>query len=296
MAIAHATEAMKPLMLSSSVTGGRGAAPHHASYLAHAGGAKELDNWASSACRGIGRPRGEASVARMVAPDHLLRIVHAPLRGPEATPLEMRRALELGACSIGWTEAYRRVGFLRRRLMWRTAVGESPTSLRGPGDVPVMVRRHHRPVDRWAIKACDAAHPLRLAHERWLTGFAYQHPLGLIEHIAAHTDPIQAPTATLSMRRAYRTNMERLETVVTVSLELGRLPVVTGDLNLGSSSPLEFAPRHVFDRLNLKVWSVGVDWVAWHRSLIPVRRRVIAPDVNGQDHPWLVIDFEGWRR
>lgn len=231
----------------------------------------------------------------MVDAEHLLRIVHAPLRGPEATKAEMHRALELGACSVGWSEAYRHIPYLRRRPAWRIAVGHSDTSLRGPGDVPVMVRRHHKPVDRWAVKACAPAEPLRLAPERWVTGFAYRHPLGTIEHIAHHPNPIGNPDATLSMRREYRNSMERLEQTVRVALELGRLPVVTGDLNVPASSPLEFAPRHVFERLNLKWWAVGVDWVAWHRSLIPVHRETLDREQNGQDHPWLLIDFEGWR-
>lgn len=236
-----------------------------------------------------------ATLAPMAESEHLLRIVHAPLRGPEVTTREMRRALKLEACSIGWTEAYRRIPFLLRRPSWRIAVGHSQTSLRGPGDVPVIVRRHHPLVDRWAIKACDAASPLRLAPERWITGLAYRHPLGVIEHIAHHPNPIMNPDATLSMRREYRNSMERLEACARAALELGRLPVITGDLNVTPASPLEFAPRQVFDRLNLKWWAVGVDWVAWHRHLVPVARRVIERDVNGQDHPWLVIDFEGWR-
>lgn len=231
----------------------------------------------------------------MADADHLLRIVHAPLRGPEVTRGEMKRALELGACSDGFTEAYNRIPYLRRRLSWRIAVGHSETSLRGPGDVPVMVRRHHRPLERWAVKACDAAEPLRLAPERWITGFAYDHPLGEIEHINHHPNPILNPAATLSMRREYRQSMEELERRIDRSLRAGRLTVVTGDLNVTASSPLEFAPRNLFERLNLKWWSVGVDWIAWHRNLIPVHREVIGRDENGQDHPWLLIDFEGWR-
>lgn len=231
----------------------------------------------------------------MADADHPLRIVHAPLRAPIARPADIQRALALGGCSVGPTEAYRLIGYLRRRPSWRIAVGRSETSLRGPGDVPVLVRRHHKPVDRWAIKACGPADPLRLAPERWITGFAYRHPLGTIEHIAHHPHPILNAAATLSMRRGYRESMERLEQCVRVSLELGRLPVVTGDLNVTRASALEFAPRAMFERLGLKAWSVGVDWIAWHRSLVPVGRRVIERQENGQDHPWLVLDLEGFR-
>lgn len=256
--------------------------------------ARRLDNSVASACRALAGVLEGATLALMADVDHLLRIVHAPLRGPEATRADLKHALELGACSIGFTEAYHYTRYLRRRPSWRIAVGHSEHSLRGPGDVPVLVRRHHAAVDRWAIKACDAGEPLRLAHERWITGFAYRHPLGVIEHIDHHPDAVQAPTATLSMRRLYRESMERLETCVRVALELGRLPVVTGDLNLPAHNPLPYAPRAVFGRLGLKTWSVGVDWIAWHKDLIPVDRAVIAD--NGQDHPWLSIDFEGWRR
>lgn len=231
----------------------------------------------------------------MADADHLLRIVHAPLHAPTVTHLEIRRALRLGACSIGWSEAYRHIPFLRRRPLWRIAVGRSETSLRGPGDVPILVRRHHPPVDRYSFKACGPAEPLRLAPERWVTGFAYRHPLGVIEHVVHHPNPIMAPAATLSMRRAYRESMEKLEKALEVTLRLGRLPVVTGDFNLGHAGVLEYSPRAIFERLNLKYWCVGVDWVAWHRNLVPVGRRVIERADNGQDHPWLVIDFEGWR-
>lgn len=234
--------------------------------------------------------------AGMVSVDHRLRILHAPQHGPSFTLEQARLALNLGACSVGFTEAYRLIPALRRRPRWRIAVGHSETSRRGPGDVPVMVRRHHKPVDRWALKACEAAEPLRLAPERWITGFAYRHPLGVIEHIATHPDPIMAPAATLSMRREYREHMRQLETALHVSLELGRIPVLTGDLNVGQRRTPDFAPLNIIQRAGLEFWCVGVDWIAWHPSLVPVRRQTIPREEKGHaGHPWLWIDFEGFR-
>lgn len=241
----------------------------------------------SPACRARARARAGA----IVAPMRPLRVVHAPLHGPSATRREMHDALELRADSVGYTEAYNRIPYLARRPWWRISVGHSETSRRGPGDVPVLVARRNRPVDRWAIKASEAGTPLKFAPERWVTGFAYRHALGVIEHVNHHPNPL----VSLSARREARRSMERLEQCLEVSLKLGRLPVVTGDFNQTKNHIGEYSPREVFDRLNLRWWAVGLDWVAWHRSLIPVGRRVIPRVRNGQDHPWLVIDFEGWR-
>jgi hypothetical protein len=231
-----------------------------------------------------------------VPDQHPLRIVAAPLHGPTVTKREMKLALDLGACSIGWSEADRRIPYLRRRPSWRIAVGRSddPRVLRGPGDVPISVRRHHRPLERYAFKACERAEPIELAPERWVIGFAYEHPLGDIEHINHHPNPFNAPRATLSLRREYRQSMLALERAGERALRKRRLLVITGDMNLTARSPLEYAPRQVFDRLNLKWWTNEVVWIAHHRSLIPIERRTVT--TNGQDHPWLVIDFEGWRR
>lgn len=222
-----------------------------------------------------------------------MRVVIAPLHGPDATLSEAHRALNLGACSVGYSEAYHLIPYLRRRPWWRIAVGELGAHPRGAGDVPVLVRRDHAVIERWAIQACDAAQPLELAPARWITGFAYEHPLGVVEHINPHPNPYFAPRATLSLRKAYVENMDALEVRIRRSLNLGRLPVVGGDLNMSRVHGMPYAPRELFDRLGLRTWSQGVVWIAYPRSLVLTGMRVL--EDNGQDHPWLVADFEGFR-
>jgi hypothetical protein len=220
----------------------------------------------------------------------VLTIVHAPLHGPTADAATIRRACSFGGDSIGFTEAYepqtRRA--IRARLRHRLVVGKSATDpRRGPWDVPILVHRRN-PLERgWAIKACDASTPVKIAPERWLTGAIYDHRFGLIEHIAAHPNAaIDGQPPDLDRVLKYRENMRRLESRIMLAQRNGRTVVVTGDLNYPAGGPW-WAPEAVFRRCDLDTWRVGIDWVAWAPHLRLRRRDVLA----GPDHPWLVAGF-----
>lgn len=225
----------------------------------------------------------------------VLTIVHAPLHGPTANAAAIRHATTLGGDSIGFTEAYepqtRRA--IRSRLRHRLVVGKSATDpRRGPWDVPILAHRRNPFVDGWAVKACDASEPERIAPERWLTGAVYEHRFGTVEHIAAHPNAaIKGQPADLDRVLKYRENMRRLESKIRRAQRSGHIVAVTGDLNYPAGGP-SWAPEAMFDRLELATWRVGIDWFAWSPFLRQRRRDVLPGQgpASGR-HPWLVGGF-----
>lgn len=227
-----------------------------------------------------------------------LTILHAPCHGPSLDLAAIRFATSLGADSIGWTEAYRRVPALRRRIRYRTRVGNPNgipgASIRGACDVPIMVHRGRRLLDWWAFKACDASEPLRIAPDRWLTGVIYEHPFGEVEHIDAHPNAaVQGRPLDLDRVRQYARQMRRLESRILRAQRAGRIVIVSGDLNWSLGSDLDplFAPRRLFERLDLHWWREGIDWIAYSPHLRLVTRDVHGPTLTGSDHPWMLARF-----
>lgn len=227
---------------------------------------------------------------------HPLTILHAPCHGPTVTPHHIRHALTLGACSVGFSELYERVPYLRERPSWRTTVGNPPNDthdeLRGAHDAPIATRRHHEQVRSFAMRACDASTPLKLAPPRWVQSDTYVHPLGDVEHITAHPNAavVGLDPARVDRVKKYVATMGVLERRIKLALKRKRLVVVTGDLNYPAlADVVDWSPHAMFARTGLKVWAIGVDYVAHGPGLRPVDRQVITD--NGQDHPWMMRRF-----
>lgn len=242
----------------------------------------------------------------MIADHHLLGVLQASCHGPSMTHRTIRYALskEFSACVVNFSEAYRHEAFLYDRESWRVTLpiireGDGPNVVRGKGDAPVLVRRHHHLIASWSMKACAGSVPVKLAPPRWFNGQTFDHPLGPVEAMAAHPHAaIRGLPETLDRVEKYAESMRRLEERISHSLDRHRLPVVTGDLNypdVGQAGP-PWCPSRMFARLGLKTWSVGVDWIAYHPRLVPLQRRVIGRDQTGQDHPWLHATFTGFHR
>lgn len=224
-----------------------------------------------------------------------IAVLHAPCHAPSLDLGAVRLATSLDADSIGWSEAYERIPLLRTRLRYKVRVGTSRTDpRRGARDVPILRRRSRREVDWWAIKACGPSEPIRIAPERWITGVAYETGFGVVEHIAAHPHAaVQDRDPDLDRVEGYRQNMRRLESRIIRAQRLGRHVVVTGDLQWnGLVGPL-WAPGRVFGRLDLRMWNVGLDWLAvsGHLRTVPRSLRLLGPAETGQDHPWLFGRF-----
>lgn len=220
-----------------------------------------------------------------------LTILHAPCHGPSLDLAAIRIAVGLDADSIGWTEAYRRVPMLRRRLRYRTRVGNPRhavnASIRGAHDVPIQVHRRNRLIEWQAIKACDPSTPLRVAPDRWITRVVFEHPIGRVEHVALHPNAaVMGHPLGVDRVEKYAATMERLESIATRAIRRGHHLVVTGDLNYRSGGP-DYAPEAVFDRLDLDTWRIGLDWQARSPHLRLVDRLTLGEATTGQDHPWM---------
>lgn len=237
------------------------------------------------------------------SPAHSLVVLHAPAHGPSLTRHHIRRALGLGACSIGWSEAYRRIDYLRGRPSWRLTVAwpseailDDPDERRGAWDCPISTRRHHDRLAAFRVRACDESTPIKLAPPRYVYGEAYAHPLGDVEHIAAHPNAAVVNRETgepLNPREVDRV-AKYVETMAVVerrarhALNRNRLVVITGDLQMGAHQSVPWSPSSIAKRLDLRVWAEGIDYVLSDKRLKPVDRRVIHTTM---DHPWMREEF-----
>lgn len=235
----------------------------------------------------------------MTAP---LTILHAPTHGPSLDLDAIRFAASLDPDSIGWTEAYRRIGALRTRLRYRTRVGNPlgvpNASIRGAHDVPIQVRRRwrrrRRLVDWYAFKACDPSSPIKIAPDRWITGVIYDHPIGRVEHIALHPNAaVQGVSIEVDRVQKFRHQMRRLESTIVLAQRRGHVVIVTGDLNWGrpDADDPPFAPWRVFERCELTQWRVGLDWIAYAPHLRIAERQTFGAAMTGSDHPWMLARF-----
>lgn len=239
-----------------------------------------------------------------LAPAGPLTVLHAPCHGPSMTMQTVRFALSghIGADSVAFSEAYRMRDSLEAgRPRWRVTMplelpGDDWDSIRGKFDCPVLVRRRHPLVDEWTLKVARRSFPRKIAPDRWANAQTYAHELGPVEHSAMHPHAVvQGLHDSIPRVQEYARSMRRLEAHLERSLEAGKLPVVTGDLNHPDVDGPSWVPRRTFARLGLKTWAVGIDWVAWHPALVIVDRKVISREQTRMDHPWLVTRFEGFR-
>lgn len=240
----------------------------------------------------------------MTAPTDPLVLLQASCHGPTVDTRTLRFALggDVGADVVNGSELYRHRAWLSERPKWRVSLppvddGDDRDDLRGKNDAPVLVRRRYPLVDEWWRLMCHRSTPLKLAPPRYANAQTFAHPLGLVEAVAFHPHAnVRGFPHDLPRVVEYRRGMRRLEQHLRHSLERGRLPVGSGDLNYPNVDGPEWSPRRMFARLGLRTWSVGVDWVWWHPQLVMVDQRVYGRDRTRQDHPWLRAAWTGFVR
>lgn len=246
------------------------------------------------------QPWGVMKAAR-VTPD--LGVMLAACHGPSLTRDHIRLAQQIAnrehLHSTGWSEAYKRIPFLKARPSWDCIVGTSTTDVRrGPKDNPILVSKLRTKIhESGAFKACRSAQPLRLAPERWITWVVYETDPDelLVLHVNIHPHPVVQTARRLSPRRlGHLRQMRRVERLVNRKrLEHGPdlHVVVTGDANSRSNWTAKYSPAQVFKRLGLSVYWHGILAVA-HDPRLTRSVRVVPKAKNGQDHPWLVVTFK----
>lgn len=230
------------------------------------------------------------------------KVLHAPLHGNSATNREIHRALNRkGVVSVNITEAYKHVGFLRGRPRWRATSGSRRRNSRGTmvaRDVAVLVRRWRKPLSSGVRKGSEASTPLPIAPERFIC-FSVDNLRGRpvvtigLHPNAAVRKPGRWRTDRASKYRDYmketRQVVEQLRAHYGNKLEV----VIMGDLQWTAGDPIhKHTPRHLFDKLDMKWISRGLDWVAVSDGLRIVDWDVIPTAINGQDHPWIEVELE----
>lgn len=241
-----------------------------------------------------------------------LTIMHAPNHAPSLTrPVVQRifnRANSAGVDSIGWTEAYARIPFIRLHSNWRLIVGQSKTDKRRGGkDNPIAVNRHRG--IKWigcrAEKVCPAARPVKYNPERWVTYACYVHPsVGKVAHVAIHPDPINnwvkkwlrnKRVALPANAPAFKKTMASLEAIVKDLQAQGYLVVITADINCHNFSGADsWMPQEVFKRLDLNTYYHGIDAIAYDKRLKLAKPVQVIPKAKvgkGEDHDQLIASF-----
>lgn len=231
------------------------------------------------------------------------KVLHAPLRGVSATPKQLKAATgRPGVVSVGFSEAYRHGGSLKRLVGWRTTTGATtPKDANGRSvkrDVAILVRRWRKHLSSGVRKAAAESTPLRIAPERWLVFTVDMLNGKPLAHISIHPHAVvrDADDWASDRGKKYRDAMNELRTVV---LELREEYgddldiVVTGDLQYRQTDPARVrSPKHIFRDLDLSWIAVGIDWMAYSEGLKLVDTVVVPTEVNGQDHPWIEGTFE----
>lgn len=220
----------------------------------------------------------------------MLTILHAPSWAPGIDLASVRLACSTRADSIGFTEAFRVISLLQRRVAYRCRVGRSQVDTRAvnsprgdAGDVPILIRRRRPMIDWDALRVCPPGHPPKYAPERWITDAVYDHPFGDVAHINAHPDPrFVDPFA-----EHWARYMDRLRSRVRFHQRRGRIVILTGDLQTGALADW-------FDTLDLAHWRAGIDYVGYSPHLRLAERSILRDPAQVREehpHPWMLARF-----
>lgn len=233
-------------------------------------------------------------------PARTFKVLHAPLHGVSATYAQLRVALRReGATRVAFSEASRQSSWLKRRTRWRATMGDTHKDPRGrmpARDAILMTRRKgHKNIESDSILISKASRPLKIAPERHLS-YSVDEVDGELEAvIALHPNAAVKDAWDSDRAEKFRQSMEVLENLVIrlrrkygADLDI----IILGDLNYPDVDDKRYwTPRAVFERLNLSWTSKHIDWVAWSKGLTLVKRTVIEKEENGQDHPWIEVEF-----
>lgn len=219
----------------------------------------------------------------------VLRILHAPGHAPDVSLASVLDAERTGADSIGYSEAYRIAGStLAGSRDYQVVRGMSRTNTRAvrsprgdAGDNPIAVRDDHHIADRRAYRVTRPGFPRKFAPERWVTVavFEWRDAGEWVTHINIHPSP-----RFVGLSKWHRVMAAGLREVRKAKAQ-GRLVVLTGDLQTG-------AARRMLERAGLKVWQVGVDYIAYDQRFtrhIDGDSRTFKP--AGMDHPWMLAEL-----
>lgn len=232
-------------------------------------------------------------------------VMHAPNHGPTVTPEILQKALNRArkerVSSIGFTEAYNRIPYLRSRKAWDMIRGVSKTDTRrGPKDNPILIRKNRKVLEEIKVKACKGVpSSSRVAPERWIHGVVSAEEVGTVLRIQLHPHAAVMKLGPTNRRLLqYQAEWRLVEKIVREAhAKYGKdlHVVITGDFNANSSFENKYGPKKVAERLGLKVSWHGIDGAMYSPSLHLEKVETIseAEQGKGQDHPWLIFHFLG---
>lgn len=308
LCLAYGIEAKRPTIAELKSKGKHGVYGHNDSRLAFGGTTHTdprdfpWDKFMKMVQDEIRAIKAAAMVTKPVVPAPMKRfkLLHAPLHGVDATRAEMQRALSRpGVIGVAFSEAYRHGGYLGKRPLWRAVMGSGrKKDARGrlvERDVILAVRRYRRNLARGIVFASPASTPLKIAPERYITWTIDNFQGRPLAMIGIHPNAAVRRNWRSDRAKAYRKSMQELHLLV------GRLRAqyghdldiaILGDMNYPEvTDGREWTPRWTFNDLGLDWIDEGIDWVAYSSGLKVVSKRKIPTRVNGQDHPWLEVEF-----
>ena len=229
-------------------------------------------------------------------------VMHAACHAPTLTRAQVRKAGRLArqhkVGSIGWTEAYHRIGALWLLLGFRLIIGPRAARKGKRGwakDNPISLRSRNVELASGAVQTSPDLGG-KVDPARGITWVVYEdRDTGLIVlHLAMHPDAaVEGKSPTLGRVKAYAGTMQILAARVNALRDRWQpdVTVVTGDLQWHSThiaGQPEWAPPVVARALGLSHihHEKPLDWVISDAVISHVE--VITEAENGQDHPWLI--------
>lgn len=172
-------------------------------------------------------------------------------------------------------------------------------------EVPVILRRDRR-VRNHQVKVyqlSDVVGDGGIGNDRWMTVATWEGLLGRKWfHAATHwAAAIQAADGTVHPTANHRAHAmigasRKMETEIGKLIGNGYQGCVTGDFNYRLPQHVpdwHYGPNQLFERLGMRRFSDGLDWMGWTKGVKKRSIKVYQPGTkfNRSDHPWFVGTF-----
>lgn len=229
-------------------------------------------------------------------------VLMAPLHGVSATQHELLRARSLKnragrkADIIMHSEGDRpkRRGAFKNMHLWKHFTGPLvPKDARGrvpSWDCVILVKKHFKTIVKWSMKAADAAEPLKIAPDRYIVEWEGFVRWIRLRAITEHPHAAIHPPMSSKREQEYIKQAEIWRNRISHSLAMDVPTIAGGDLNYGLGTSERWMPERIYNDLQMGYHKEDVTWIGWskkHFECIDVI--VIPPNVNGQDHNWIMI-------
>lgn len=169
----------------------------------------------------------------------------------------------------------------------------------GPQDAPVIVPKTLRVIKSWSRQINPRAEKKNIGMDRNATVVRFHHEGEIYSLINTHTmAAVQGKDGNhyaLTIRRVayFVKGMIVLETMIRRAKKRGDKVIVTGDLNYRPTKAgiWFYSPQALFKRTGLLYTNLGIDYIAYDRSMKLDNLKIIPHSQTGSDHSWLVAEL-----